>query len=504
MSQASTKKLEVAVVSVFAIWPSIHFVGANLELGVNPGPILIVGFITIILALCLYFIVSKTLLGPVKSAALAATTVFTFFGVQLSREFVQFLELDGGIISFWLIYSAILIVLSLMVNSYKRLSGMLTIGLVGVTVALLPILVDVTNLNLPQDKSQAVEKHHNFSKFVKRVDVYYLLVDTYLRNDVIKEISGFDNSVFVEALGKRGFAFVPSARSNYQLTKLSMPSTLMKRYLVTEGNAEFRSVREAGQLLKSGQGAFKFFKAANYQVITLGSMFCSKVSDYCINQGLYIHNDIITFLYSTPLPVIASYILPDSYLEILSTKDGDLKHFHKRLSRLGERKGEQQFVFAYTSELHDKVFNAKCELRPSLAIEHIQRMGFDDRQNRSIEAYTESLKCTNKRLIKIVDLIIKRSPSSIIVIASDHGTQFTAREGKKPSPKEKFSVFSAWRLPEGCRENILPDLTNVNHFRLIESCLTGREFEPLENRFYIGNYEELAREGKLRRYFFDK
>ena len=142
MSQASTKKLEVAVVSVFAIWPSIHFVGANLELGVNPGPILIVGFITIILALCLYFIVSKTLLDSVKSAALAATTVFTFFGVQLSREFVQFLELDGGIISFWLIYSAIFIVLSLMVNSYKRLSGMLTIGLVGVTVALLPILVE--------------------------------------------------------------------------------------------------------------------------------------------------------------------------------------------------------------------------------------------------------------------------------------------------------------------------------------------------------------------------
>ena len=52
-----------------------------------------------------------------------------------------------------------------------------------------------------------------------------------MRDDVMKEFWGFDNSAFVKSLESRGFYVAPKSRSNYQQTVFSLASSLNMDYL---------------------------------------------------------------------------------------------------------------------------------------------------------------------------------------------------------------------------------------------------------------------------------
>src|SRR6188472_659615 len=53
-------------------------------------------------------------------------------------------------------------------------------------------------------------------------DIYYIIVDGYARADVLQKYYDFDNSEFLAALGKRGFALNDHSRANYYWTFLSL------------------------------------------------------------------------------------------------------------------------------------------------------------------------------------------------------------------------------------------------------------------------------------------
>jgi len=62
-------------------------------------------------------------------------------------------------------------------------------------------------------------------------DVYIIILDAYLRSDVLKTTFNLDNGAFIETLTKMGF-YVPScSMSNYAYTPLSMASFLNMEYV---------------------------------------------------------------------------------------------------------------------------------------------------------------------------------------------------------------------------------------------------------------------------------
>jgi hypothetical protein len=62
-------------------------------------------------------------------------------------------------------------------------------------------------------------------------DIYFIVLDSYSRNDVLQNDFGFDNSEFLQALEERGFFIPKCALSNYEETPQVIPSVLNFDYL---------------------------------------------------------------------------------------------------------------------------------------------------------------------------------------------------------------------------------------------------------------------------------
>jgi hypothetical protein len=66
-------------------------------------------------------------------------------------------------------------------------------------------------------------------------DIYYIVLDGYMRSDALAQDMGFDNSKFLETVQDMGFYVTPCSRSNYGYTMGSLQSTLNMNYLMELG-----------------------------------------------------------------------------------------------------------------------------------------------------------------------------------------------------------------------------------------------------------------------------
>ena len=62
-------------------------------------------------------------------------------------------------------------------------------------------------------------------------DVYFFLLDSYGRADLLRQAYGFDNSEFLNELERRGFYVAECRQSNYVRTEISLGSSLNMQYL---------------------------------------------------------------------------------------------------------------------------------------------------------------------------------------------------------------------------------------------------------------------------------
>src|SRR6185503_14940680 len=62
-------------------------------------------------------------------------------------------------------------------------------------------------------------------------DVYYFILDSYARADLLQKAYGYDNSGFIQGLQERGFYVAQCSQSNYTRTELSVGSSLNMSYL---------------------------------------------------------------------------------------------------------------------------------------------------------------------------------------------------------------------------------------------------------------------------------
>ena len=62
-------------------------------------------------------------------------------------------------------------------------------------------------------------------------DIYFILLDEYMRSDWLLEAYGYDNSELIQKLENLGFYVPPCSMSNYSYTQLSMTSEFNMNYL---------------------------------------------------------------------------------------------------------------------------------------------------------------------------------------------------------------------------------------------------------------------------------
>jgi Sulfatase len=332
-------------------------------------------------------------------------------------------------------------------------------------------------------------------------NIYWIVLDGYPRRDVLKQNFGFDNGRFLQALDALDFTVLENSLSNFPATIYSISSTLSMDYVVRtsgEGVEPFAS-SEIYPVVKGKSRVVSRLKAAGYNYVHFENGYdyltkCAAGEPRCVQGRGGLSELDVAILSNTPLIDLVT-----DFEEITGKGDAHLFAWGG-VDDLGAKLGEIQktpapfFVYAHVLAPHPPMrFRADCSARP--ADPDLQAWDPAARP-----AFIDQLRCTNAQTEILLQRLVRSDPGAIVIVQSDHGTAFNGQFPKPPLDKpptdwsdadlhERFGVLNAMRLPAECRNKLRQDLTLVDTFPLVLSCLTGEEFERHQPRFFVTPYD---------------
>lgn len=304
----------------------------------------------------------------------------------------------------------------------------------------------------------------------ERPDIYYIILDGYTRQDVLRDFFHYDNSRFISALEKKGFYVAADSHSNYNLTYLSLCSSLNLDYLDTlasQGDPKqtFRSLAEE-QLRDSKAAAF--LKARGYRLISFATPYTSTNSihaDFRERPKTFLTEYQNVLINLTPLRTILDRMEnPWQYLVYRNMMSFTLD----RLPRVDTYPGPR-FVVAHVVAPHPPfVVDANGRsIYPSRPYRLTDGWEFYEDGGSAaeyLEGYTGQVAYLNQRVLRIVEEIRRKNPNAIIILQGDHGSRLS----NPVNLREAFAILNAYYLPgRDARSILYPGISPVNTFRLI-------------------------------------
>ena len=305
-------------------------------------------------------------------------------------------------------------------------------------------------------------------------DIYYIILDGYMRKDVMNEFWRFDNSEFIKSLENRGFYVAPKSRSNYQTTWLSLASSLNMEYLPENLSIDTtQSINNIPFIEAIAQNKVaKFLKSIGYQYIYLPHNAAltkkNNQADITITNKKYISPFSQHILNKTFLKTFKLLSLNE-----IQIKRREILHGFKKLEDIPHNE-EPTFTYAHFLIPHGPhAFNSKGE--------------FPAKNISESEKYFEEILFANKKINHLVDYLQQNSKTPpIIIIQGDHG--FLAPETYRPDAngiKQRYSNLSAYYLPNKKNEKLYETITPVNSFRLIFDSYFQTKFGMLKDKSYL-------------------
>jgi hypothetical protein len=327
------------------------------------------------------------------------------------------------------------------------------------------------------------------TKLRQSPNIYYIMTDSYARQDQLLNLFHYDNSPFLGYLKEHGFYVADQAYSNYPETFLSLSSSLWMDYPVTEKSPKFSDRHMFYSIIQGHNPVVTYLKAHGYAYLHMGAgkwagSKCSGNEDLCLAN-----NDELKIAFYSMTPVAyfkRTYsITTAAFLE-------------QNLDLIAQY--QSFFLLAHIHSPHPpRTFDTNCQQslgKPNLTL-----------WNKSSKpAYLNDVRCTNQQLIRVLDTILARDPQAIIVLHSDHGTAYSVNwqgpidQWSREAFEERFSILMALRLPADCRQTLYPSLSPVNIFRVTFACLEGRPPETLADVSYIAPYEDNEQAGRVHKY----
>lgn len=323
-------------------------------------------------------------------------------------------------------------------------------------------------------------------------NVYYIIVDGYASSETLREF-GFDNLSFVRDMQEVGFHYDKKARSNYVMTYLSLMAILEGDYPVSEtgtpytDRAHFFPValnngyrpQALGRLMDGGYTAMR--------VSNWWAGCGDEVFDECFENPTSSRSYALdTFLEPTILRQFSNWAnffrtndtpVPDSGLALLG-------HY---LPEIWSR--QPFFVLVHHLAPHapfDR--NADCSTRSTEGDTELAR-------DRKISLYLSAVVCVQSQILEQVADIIDRDPSAIIVVQSDHGSDFKVdweaalTDWSDEAIRERTGIISLVRMPPSCDPWVTDGLGQINTMRLVIACLERSPPIFLDENTFISAYE---------------
>jgi hypothetical protein len=373
------------------------------------------------------------------------------------------------------------------------------LGIAAVLFQAINIFRHHTDLSARSDLPDTELVNNNWIQVDKSLpDIYYIIPDSYGRQDVLQEFFQYDNSPFLNQLQDLGFHVTTESRSNYSRTWLSLASTLNMDYM--EQFMEFPSTDPTCVSLVSRHLAFgevlQYLRRQGYQFYALASNFEPtqiRTTDHYIYsewrglnafESLLIRNSFLALLYD-----VASFTnFPLEYPGYQTHRD----YIHFILETLEQMPNESgpKFVFAHFVSPHPPfVFGPNGEpIRQRIPSIVWAGDDYHGTKEEYIVGYKNQMTYINSRILDLMQhLIVDSEIAPIIILQGDHGPK-SSMDGTLVSYdvfKETMAILNAYYFPDGVYDTLYPRISPVNTFRIILNQFFNEDYALLPDLTYF-------------------
>jgi hypothetical protein len=320
-------------------------------------------------------------------------------------------------------------------------------------------------------------------------DVYYFILDSYTRADLLESYFGYDNSEFLDGLRERGFYVAECSQSNYTRTELSMASSLNMSYLqgldpqfVPEKTARshlWDSLQHSAVRYNLEQIGYKTISFANgYPWSELDDAdqfltpppFSSGMTEF---ETLFLQTTLARQLQDAGW-LDADQIIGQNY------RDRHMLVFDsmKDVAKISGPK----FVYVHLLLPHPPfVFGPDGSNTNPADFWNAKKHYPADKYR---QGYVNQVIFVNGKMLEALDTVLSESVTPpIIIIQGDHGPWL------QPKPQH-FFILNAYHLP-GHNHELYPQISPVNSFRLVFNDYFGAKYDMLEDVTYYSPVPKL-------------
>lgn len=324
-------------------------------------------------------------------------------------------------------------------------------------------------------------------------DIYYIILDAYGRQDVLRKQYGFDNRIFLHDIESRGFFIASGSNANYMQTHLSIASSLNLDYLPELLKKDCHSLSSRIALLKMIENnALSFnLRQLGYHYVTISTGYLddplTQADGYRWRLAAFNHFWGI-LLETTPI---------DAFNQIAYSL------YRRRIldafEQLAKGNGENQpmFLFAHITIPHHPFVFAKDgkkinSVRSFSFSEDTTYYGTDSyREIEYRSLYIEQVQFVNAIIVNSIDAILARSNKRpIIILQGDHGPSLSWQDPKKVNLRERFGILNACLAPEKVSSALYESVSPLNCMRIVMNEYFGSNLELLPDRSYYSTWTQ--------------
>lgn len=331
-------------------------------------------------------------------------------------------------------------------------------------------------------------------------DIYYIILDTYTRGDVLLNRFGYDNSGFYRELEKEGAYVASCSRSNYAQTLLSLSSSLNMSF-IHNLSPHPNDILDLTNSLNSNI-VYKTLRENGYQLITFDTGFSpgtivnadfykSAKQARWINRLLEGFQSFEAMFYdSTAFKIVLDQqaSLPPAIRSIIQSPYSSVREsiFYQLDQADKQLIPGPKIVHLHLLAPHPPAtFDANGQpvdgqkyftLNPNLT----QKREFGRK------AYVDEVKYLNQRILEILRSIKASSTRPfVLIVQGDHGT-FGFGTGDE---NDRTKILNVYYFSDGNYSLLYPGISPINTFRIVFNQYFGSNLPLLPDKTYFSGYD---------------
>jgi len=310
--------------------------------------------------------------------------------------------------------------------------------------------------------------------------VYYIVFDCYPSPSYQAEMLGKNDNLLDSFLNAKGFHIIPNSTSNYNSTVFSMAATLQMDYIswlksgkpltAFDYTLALQKVRHNPVIDLMKKKGYKFENFSIFDFPGSPSLKPERFLSVSTKDAIFYNTLLNNFNRYTTVYYDRGLYGHKALLEpIRNYNQKALDTFSSSFSRISGP--GSVFVYAHIGMPHFPYFY-NSNGKP-----YADSLIYGDSMITSRERFREYISYTDKKIIALIDTIMKsKRPQDIIILQSDHGIADLDWNRKK----DAFRNYSAFYFPDSSKYKLLyPGMSNVNTFRVLFNAYFGQQLPLL-------------------------